>query len=209
MFLSCAARAGASARTVPVNSPPKEYSVAAAHWLRYAHLAFLSRPKSVRPLYRLVKGHKICRILEIGISDITRSVALIEVAQRYAVSSPVHHTGLDWFEARPQHQSKLALKHAHCLLRATGGQIRLVPGEPARSLAVVANAHQNMDLILISAAVADDDLVASWFFVPRMLHSRSLILRERRTVQGEPSFDWLSHSQVAEWAGRKSARRAA
>lgn len=183
--------------------------MAAAHWLRYAHLAFLSRPKSVRQLYRLVKRHNIRRFVEVGISDIARSAALIEVAQRYAAGNSVHHTGLDWFDARPQHSVPLALKQSHCLLRTTGGQIRLVPGEPARSLATVANAHQNTDLILISAAVADDDLVASWFFVPRMLHSQSLILRERQTANGEPSFDWLSHSQVAEWASRSICRRAA
>jgi hypothetical protein len=102
----------------------------------------------------------------------------------------------------------LTLKNAYRLLRPTGANIRLVPGEPARSIAAVANSHQNTDLVLISSDVADDSLLASWFFVPRMLHPRSVILRERRGAAPEPSFEWLTHSQVAEWAGR-SARRAA
>jgi hypothetical protein len=182
--------------------------VAAANWLRYARLAYFSSPKSARQLYRLVKQQQIRRIFEVGISDVARSEALIAVAQRYANGEAVCHTGLDWFEARPESAARLTLKDAYRLLRPTGANIRLVPGEPARSIAAVANAHQNTDLVLISSDVADDSLLASWFFVPRMLHQRSVILRERRGTAAEPSFEWLTHSQVAEWAGR-SGRRAA
>jgi hypothetical protein len=183
--------------------------VAAAHWLRFVRLAYFSRPKSVRQLYRLVKQQEICRIVEVGISDITRSVALIEVAQRYADGKAVRHTGLDWFDARPEHAASLSLKGAYCVLRATGASVRLAPGSPGDSLAAVANEHQNTDLILISSTVTDDELQTAWFFVPRMLHQRSVILRERQLSTIEPSFEWLTRSQIAEWAGRGGGRRAA
>jgi hypothetical protein len=187
---------------------PKEHTLAAAHWLRYARLAYFSAPKSARQLYRLVKRQRICRIFEIGMSDISRSESLIEVAQRYAEGQTVCYTGLDWFEARQHAAARWTLKEAYRLLRATGANVRLVPGEPARSLSAAANAHQNTDLILISPAVEDDDLQAAWFFVPRMLHQRTVILRERLGTTSEPTFEWLTHSQVAEWAGR-GGRRAA
>jgi hypothetical protein len=182
--------------------------LAAAHWLRYARLAYLSAPKSARQLYRLVKRQRICRIFEVGISDIARSESLIEVAQRYADGQTVCYTGLDWFEARPEPAPQLTLKETYRLLRATGANVRLVPGEPARSVSTSANAHQNTDLILISPTVADDDLQAAWFFVPRMLHQNSVILRERLEIAADPTFEWLTHTQVAEWAGRSSRRAA-
>ena len=79
-------RAAHPRRTSPYLSPPKELTVAAAHWLRYARLAYFSSPKSARQLYRLVKRQQVRRIFEVGISDVARSEALIAVAQRYAGS---------------------------------------------------------------------------------------------------------------------------
>ncbi len=183
--------------------------MAAASWLRYCYLAYASRPKSVRQLYRLVKRQRALKIVEVGISDVNRAASLIQVAQRFAGSEKVSHTGLDWFDARSKSLTELSIKEAHRVLRATGANVRLVPGEPATSLPAVANAHQNTDLILISAAVADEDLKSAWFYVPRMLHQGSVVLREKQTESDEPAFEWLSLTQIAEWAGRGGRRRAA
>lgn len=183
--------------------------MAAANWFRYVYLAHLSRPKGVRQLYRLVKRHQVCRIVEIGISDIARSVSLVEVAQRYARPKKVTYTAIDWFEARPPQLPPLSLKGAYRLLKATGASVRLAPGVPARSLAAAANAHQNTDLILIAPTIADSDLDGAWFYVPRMLHDESMILREQHDSQAEPVLRPLTRSQVADWACRDSVRRAA
>ena len=183
--------------------------MAAANWFRYAYLSRLSRPAGHRQLYRLVKRQQICRIIEVGISDMGRAISLIEVAQRYAGGQKVWYTGIDWFDARQPGQPKLTLKDAYCDLRATGATVRLVPGAPGRSLAAAANAHQNTDLILISPGVTEDDLRGAWFYVPRMLHDKTTILHEGRDAKGEPSITSLSRTQVAEWAVRDSSRRAA
>lgn len=183
--------------------------MAAANWFRYAYLAHLSRPQSSRQLYRLIKRNRVSRIVEIGISDVSRAVARIEVAQRFAEGEKVCHTGLDWFDARPPHLSPLTVKEAYRALHATGVNIRLVPGCPGRSLAGIANAHQNTDLILIASSVSDDELKAAWFYVPRMLHAESVILRECQHPGGEPSFEQLTRTQIAEWAAEASTRRAA
>jgi hypothetical protein len=183
--------------------------VAAASWFRYAYLAYVSQPKSCRQLHRLVKRHRAWRIVEIGLSDVARSASLIEVAQRYADRQKVRHTGLDWFDARPLHLTPMSLKESYRILHATGATVRLVPGNPANSLTAAANAHQNTDLLLISSVVTDDDLKAAWFYVPRMLHQASMILRECQGPAAEPLFEWLTHTAIAEWAGRAGGRRAA
>jgi hypothetical protein len=176
--------------------------VAAANWFRYAYLAHFSRPKSVRQVYRLVKRQQFCRIVEIGVSDLARSVALVEVAQRYAAGKTVLFTGVDWFEARTAAMSPLSLKEAYRALHVTGAKVRLAPGAPGTSLAAAANAHQNTDLILISANVADNELESAWFYVPRMLHERSEVLRESRDSNGELTFSRIAASEIAERAGK-------
>ncbi|MEX0612739.1 MAG: hypothetical protein WD738_12605 [Pirellulales bacterium] len=183
--------------------------MAAAGLIRYAYLAHLSRPKSIRRLYRLVKRRRVCRIVEVGISDISRTVAMIEVAQRYAGRQKVAYTGIDWFDTRAPQLEPLSLKEAYRLLRPTESNVRLVPGEPGRSLVSAANAHQNTDLILIAQTVADAELASAWFYMPRMLHERSVILREQRDPDGEPDFVPLTIAQVSELAARDAGRRAA
>jgi hypothetical protein len=183
--------------------------VAAANWFRYAYLAYASRPKNTRQLYRLIKRNRVRRIVEVGVSDVHVASSLVEVAQRFAGDQKVTYSGLDWFDARPSKMPPLTLKDAHRVLHATGASVRLVPGAPAASLARVANAHQNTDLILISSEVTADDLQSAWFYVPRMLHHQSVVLRERMLSPADVSFEWLSLSQIAEWAGRSGGRRAA
>jgi hypothetical protein len=177
--------------------------VAAANWFRYLNLAHVSRPKSNRQLYRLVKRAQVCRIVEIGISDLARAVSLIEVAQRFAGEKKVWYTGIDFFEAREPSETPLPLKETYRILRATEANVRLVPGAPASSVAAAANAHPNTDLILIGPAVAEADLSGAWFYVPRMLNESSTILTERRSADGQSTFTALSRRQIAEWACQK------
>ena len=183
--------------------------MAAAGWLKYVYLTWASQPKSDRPLYRLVKRHKVCRIVEVGIGRIERSTRLLEVAQRCARGQVVAYTGLDWFESRPKEMPALSLKEAHRRLQKTGAQARLVPGLPARSLASVANAHRATGLLLLSADVTEDDLSAAWFYVPRMLTAQSLVLREVPGAAGEWSFAPLSLDKIAQRVNQTGTRRAA
>lgn len=188
--------------------------MAAANWFRYARLAHFSRPKANRQLFRMVKRDQICRIVEIGISDLSRAVALIDVAQRFAGDKKVWYTGIDLFEARQSGAAALPMKQTYRVLRATEANVRLVPGAPATSLAAAANAHQNTDLILIGPDVTEADLQGAWFYVPRMLNETSTVLTERRAADGQPTFTALTRTQIAEWAsqrtmGGSSVKRAA
>lgn len=183
--------------------------MAAANWFRYTYLSRLSKPKGDRQLYRLIKSQQICRIVEIGMGDISRAISMIQVAQRFAGDKKVWYTGIDLFEARPEGETAVSLKEAYRILRATEAGIRLVPGTPARSLASAANAHPNTDLIVIGPGVAEDELHGAWFYMPRMLHENSTILSERRSADGQVSFNGISRTQIAERAGRETMRRAA
>jgi hypothetical protein len=183
--------------------------VAAARWIHYICLAHVSRPKAARKLYRLVKRFRICRIVEVGISDPRRTVRLIQIAQRYVNDKAISYAGLDWFDARPNGQRPLRLKDAYRTLRATGASVRLVPGEPAGSLATVANWLPHTGLLLIAPTVDDASLVPYWTFVPRMIDDRSVILREHLTVQGEPAFTQISADEVTRYARQPLASRAA
>ncbi len=102
--------------------------MAAVGWLKFASLAYFSRPQADREVYRSLKRQAIARIVEVGIRDVARTCAMIEVAQRYAAEGKVAYTGLDWFDARPAGQAPLTLKLAHATLKATAAQVRLVPG---------------------------------------------------------------------------------
>jgi hypothetical protein len=183
--------------------------LAAARWIKYCYLAYASKPKCERQLYRLVKARQVSRIIEVGIGNMARTARLIAVAQRYATEQKVCYTGLDWFDARSNELALLSLKQAHCALQATGAQVRLVPGPPGHSLASVANAHQNTDLIILSPDVSDDDLKRAWFYVPRMLRDQSVVLREQVGADGQSAFMKLSASELAERAGQSAPRRAA
>jgi hypothetical protein len=183
--------------------------VAAANWFRYTYLARFSHPKCDRQLYRLIKRQRACRIVEIGMGELSRAIAFIQVAQRYAGNKKVWYTGVDLFEARGEGRSALSLKEAYQRLRATDAGIRLVPGTPARSLASAANAHPNTDIILIGGEVTESDLQGAWFYVPRMLHENSIIVAERPAADGQVTFESISRSQIAEWAAGETVRRAA
>jgi hypothetical protein len=58
---------------------------------------------------------------------------------------------------------------------------------------------------LISGNVADSDLETAWFYVPRMLHERSEVIRETYAAEGEPTFARLTASEIAERAAQGAA----
>lgn len=183
--------------------------MAAVSWLKYAYLAHLSKPRSERQLYRLLKANKVCRIVEVGIYSVERTATMIGVAQRYCGAEQVSYTGLDWFDARDTDLPKLTLKQAHRELQATGATVRLVPGEPARSVAAIANSHQHTGMLLLDSPVPESTLAPAWFYFPRMIDADTVVLRERIDAVGRPTFELLNHSLLAKQASTLGERKAA
>lgn len=157
--------------------------------LRYLHLAYLSRPAENRPLYRAIRRHRVRRIVEVGVGSMERAVRMILLASQFNSPSKVRYTGLDRFELREPEAEPLSLKDAYRELRVTDAQVKLVPGIPAQSLVRVANSLMNTDLVLISAAERDMVADEAGYYLPRLLHDKSIVFEERADAE-ENSTSW-------------------
>jgi hypothetical protein len=179
--------------------------------LKYLHLAYLSKPISDRIIYRGICKRKVHKILEIGIGTADRAQRMIGVAQRNTSGEPCRYVAVDPFEARrPQDGPGLSLKEAHRLLKATGAQVQLIPGEPAAALARAANALANMDLVVISSDYDLQALAEAWFYLPRMLHAGSQVYLESRPAPAaERTLTLLSPAEIEARASVNRRRRAA
>ena len=163
-------------------------------------------------LYGALRRARVRSIVEIGLQKGLRSTRLIETAMRYHPPGRVQYTGIDLFEARPPGSSGIPLKAAHCLLCSLGGRVGLVPGDPFTALARKANSLTGTDMIVISADQEPASLARAWFYVPRMLHDRSLVfLEEAPAGDAESTFRLLTHEEIEALAVGESIehRRAA
>ena len=183
--------------------------VAAVGRWKYLYLAYCSQPKSLRQLYRLLRKRRPTNIVEMGVVDLERSRRLIEVAQRYAEGDKVHYAGFDRFDARLEGSTRLSLKEAHRVLKATEAKVRLMPGEPSLALTAAANDLLETDLVIFSADIDLTTFQQSWYFVPRMLHSQSLVVREVRDEEGESCFEAIPRVQIERLAQESQTRRRA
>jgi predicted O-methyltransferase YrrM len=186
-------------------------TVPAAGRLKYLFLAWLSKPKGDRRLYRLIRRRRPKRIVELGIADGRRALRMISVATRDAVAGEVSYAGIDLFEARATDKSTtLTLKEAYRRLKATGARIRLAPGDPLNALTRVANELTGTDLLLISAGQDKESLAQAWFYVPRMLHAGSLVMVEEIDTQRQTNV-WrqLTIAEVNARVPQRDRRRAA
>lgn len=183
--------------------------MAAIGWLGYARLAYFSKPQHERSLYKAIRKHKTCRIVEIGIGSAERAVHLISTAQRYQGQSPISYTGFDWFEERAATAAPLPLIHAHRQLQLTGARVRLVPGFPPATVPQLANSLQRTDLLLISAAVEDAALERTWFYLPRMCHPGTVVLREAGMNADELRYESIPLAELERRAAAREVRRAA
>lgn len=151
--------------------------MSAASRLRYAYLAYFSKPKAERKLYRTLKARRPVRIVELGLKTVERTLRMIQVAERFAPGQRVEYTGFDRFDARPEDAEPLSLILAYRRLKTTSARIKLIPGDPAQTLRGAANSLSGVDLLLISGDLDAAAMQASWYYVPRMLHAQTLILQ--------------------------------
>lgn len=178
--------------------------------LRLLYLGYLSKPASDRLVYRAIRRNRPRKIVELDIADATRAQRMIEVAQR-ASGQEVHYVGMDLFEGREVSQDGpgLSLKAAHRLLCGTGAKVQLLPGSPPESLARMANALGQVDLLIIPRRFDGPDFRRMWFFVPRMLHQRSLVFVEAAASDGQRILRLKPRREIEQLASLGENRRAA
>lgn len=179
--------------------------------LEYLYLAYFSKPICDRKLVRLIRQHRIRRILEIGVGEAVRTRRMISVAQRYSPEGEVRYTGIDPFESRTANDSPgLTLKLAHRLLKATGAQVQLVPGDPFSALSRTANSLTDTELVVISSDQDGDSLARAWHYLPRTLSPEAFVFVERlEPVRGVAFLQEIDSEELQRLASVHQRRRAA
>ena len=118
---------------------------------------------------------------------------------------PLHR--VDLFEARTAADGPgISLRKAHCLLKATGARIQLVPGAVGEALSRIANGVSQVDVLVISGCTRPEQLSQAWFFLPRMIHARTQVFQETLSGDGSTAMRLLAAQEVAQLAaqGRSS-----
>ncbi len=151
--------------------------------LKRTYLAHFSKPAGRRVLYRLARRQPLRTIVQIGLNDLDLAKNLLWTASQTGDDRPLRFIGIDLFEMRSADQPPLGLKDAHQSLQTTGAWVKLVPGDPHAALSRNANSLGDTDLILVSSSADRDAMSRAWFYVPRMLHDKSVVFRQ--TAEGQ------------------------
>jgi len=179
--------------------------------VRCFYLAYLSRPAHDRPIYQLIRRHRLRRIVEIGVGLAQRSARMIEVSAATAGPESVVFSGVDLFELRtPQAGPGLSLKQTHRRLAATGAKIRLLPGDAYGALSRAVNMLGTADLVVISADQDRPSLGRAWYFIERLLQDHSQVVVQQEGSNGEGgAFRMVPHGEIRQLAAAGSERRRA
>ncbi|MDB4671189.1 hypothetical protein OAG56_06545 [Mariniblastus sp.] len=164
-------------------------------FLKQIYCCYFSKNTGDRALYRSVVQNETRSILEIGISSISRSVQLLELAHRYQ-SEPVQYCGIDLFEAKNSNSRQVGYKMAHVELKRTGANIKLLPGDPFSCLSRSVNLLDKVDLLIVGVDYNEDSLDRSWFYLPRMLGPESTVLLEKEGPEGTRMFESRDFSYI-------------
>jgi hypothetical protein len=172
------------------------------------YLLHLSRPSSNRLVYREIRRQKGRKVVEIGLNTGERAIHVIEVLREFHEAKDIHYTGIDLFEARTEADGPgMPLRDAYRLLRATQARIQLVPGTAGEALSQAANGLAQTDVLILSGRIPPDQLSQVWFFVPRMIHARTLIFQE--SFSGSSTAMRLLNALETSQMAAKGQRRAA
>jgi hypothetical protein len=178
--------------------------------IRLIYSCHLSKPKSNRPVYRAIRQCHAQKIVELGVATGQRALRMIEVAKLSSPGQEIHYIGVDPFEGRAESDGPgLTLKAAHQLLRCDGVRVQLVPGNLADALVRVANSLGKVDLLIVPAALESPSFARAWFFVPRMLHERSLVFIDQTLENGQTLLETKPRCEIEVLASLGGGRRQA
>ena len=177
--------------------------------LKYIHLAYFSKPAQERVVYRQIRRRRPRSIVEVGVGNGQRAQRMIRLAAGIVGAEQFRYTGIDLFEARSSAHPGITIKLAHKVLRPLAGKVQLIPGDPFSALSRSANSLTESELVLIGADQDQESIQRAWFYLPRMLSERSLVLLEEARSDGRSRFRQVSLAEVTQLAQRHAGRRAA
>ncbi len=176
--------------------------------IKHLYLAYLSRPSADRRLYQLIRRHRCRLILEIGMGSGQRAARMIDVAQ--GRSSRIEYTGIDQFEARSREDGPgQSLKQMHRLLASSGATTRLIPGDPFSALARSANQIGHVDLLVVSDDIDPAAMDRAWFYIPRLLTEKTLVMTEAASSGGELTIAPVDRRRIEQLSQIATPARAA
>jgi hypothetical protein len=151
------------------------------------------------------------RIVELGLGQGERALRLIDVAASYMLRAEIQYIGIDPFEDRlTADKPGLTLISAHRLLKASGARIKLIPGNPWEALIRSANHLGTVDMLILSALDQQSgEFPQFWFYVPRLLHEKSVIFQEVAARDGKTTLQEINRREVLAWAAAPQRRKAA
>ena len=177
--------------------------------IRLLYLCYFSRPRSQRVVYRAIRRYRVRKMVELGVGTARRALRMIEAAKQRAPGEETHYVGIDRFEGRsPSDEPGLTLKAAHRLLTGKATRVQLLPGNPCEALARAANSLGKVDLLIVPEELESAEAARVWFFVPRMLHERSVVFVERKPVDGQTRLRLKPREEI-DRAAAAGVRRAA
>lgn len=185
-----------------------QQAVTFSETLRYWYLAFASRPSSDRMLFRLIKRRRPARIVEIGLGDLARSLRMVRLAQAVR-DSVIVYAAIDAFDLRGDQLPVLPLKSAYRQLKATGANVRVLPGDPYAALSQKLHLVRNADLLLIAAHVTDRELERAWSYLPAAMHASTAVYRETALPTGARAWRAMERQAIDKLAAPVFGRRAA
>lgn len=180
-----------------------------ARRIAHLYLAYFSKPASDRVLYRAIQRNRWQRILEIGVGSGRRALRMLDVASRHHPKEELFYVGIDEFEARAATCPGLCLKEAHRQFKVRQFKAQLLPGDPLSALMRAANALRNIDLVVISADQNAASLTQAWFYLPRVLHSNSVVFQEQIGPEGAQILVALDRATIDSRAQRPHRRAVA
>ncbi|MFZ5830523.1 MAG: hypothetical protein ACOY3P_10565 [Planctomycetota bacterium] len=166
-----------------------------------------TEPDPFDPVLLPIRENRCRRVLEVGLGDAKRATRIVQTIASHASAVDASYVGFDLFELAPAERPTVPLKAAYLLLRPCGVPVRLVPGDPLPTLARHANELGQVDAVLFTHDLHPDTWPRAWFYLPRLLHSRSIVLLER-CLEGVCRWESIDLCEIrarAETAMRRAA----
>ena len=129
-------------------------------------------------LCRLVKQSNAKSVLEIGVSDGTRAIAVVQTLSKADPKHPIRYAAIDQFELAG---GEVSLLQFHRELRKNDIRPQIFPSDIESGLTRVAYTLGAVDLILMSESAAADKSVSEndWHrLLQRVTHQESVVLRQ-------------------------------
>ena len=127
-------------------------------------------------LRKLVKPTSARSVLEIGVGDGSRALAVLETLSKSG--REISYIGVDEFELA----GAISLKQFHQTLRMQGIRPQLLPGTPERGIMRVAHTLGTVDLIMVAEGSREVNQEAATSLMHRICHQETVVLMEKNDV---------------------------